>query len=152
MSNVSHGKYATASWQGNYDTFKCGPEDGIRYVGFTLDIGTDNLGAGDVWKFVRLDSDTVVLGATLIVDDLDSDGSAAVTIDLGYDLDSGTDDDDYFLANSTIGQAGGSATSAAAPLFATADYVVQAKVETAAATAQAGTATCYLTLANKNAQ
>ena len=76
--------------------------------------------------------------------DLDSDGTPALTIDLGYDLSTGTDDDDYFLANSTIGQAGGSAVSAAAPLYPQVTYTVQAKVEAAAATAQAGTATLTL--------
>lgn len=152
MSSIAHEKYAAPSWQGNYDKFAVGPGDGTRWFGFTLDIGTDNLGAGDVWKFALLDSDTVVLGASLVTTDLDSHGTPTLTIDLGYASQDGSPaDDDYFLANSTVGQAGGSADSSAARLFPTEDVFIQAKVEAAAATAAAGTVTCYLLLGNKNA-
>jgi hypothetical protein len=96
----------------------------------------------DVWKFVLLDSDTIVLGATLEIDDIDS-GTAAL-IDLGYAAKDGTpNDDDYFLADSTIGQTGGTADSSAARLFMGEDFFVQAKVQTAPGTAVLG---------NKNAQ
>ena len=63
------------------------------------------IAASDVFKFFKLGANIRILEATLAVDDLDT--GASITLDLGYDLPTGTDDDDAFLANSTIGQAGG---------------------------------------------
>jgi hypothetical protein len=149
MANVAHDRFAAASWQGNYDVFDAGPGMGVQQISIELDVGTDNLGAGDLWKFIKLSKNTEVRSARLTVPDLDTNGAPAITIDLGYDLDTGTDDDDYWLANSTIGQAGGSAASTAVQFRTTSDYTVQAKVETAAATAAAGTVTLDLEIAPK---
>jgi hypothetical protein len=149
MANVAHDRFAAASWQGNNDVFDAGPGMGVRAITIQLSIGTDNLGAGDLWKFIKLSKNTEVRAASLTVTDLDTNGSPAITLDLGYDLDAGTDDDDYWLANSTIGQAGGTAASTANTFRPTDDYMVQVKVEAAAATAAAGTATLELEIAPK---
>jgi hypothetical protein len=98
------------------------------------------LASGDVLKFFKLGANIRILEATLAVDDLDT--GASITLDLGYDLPTGTDDDDAFLANSTLGQAGGTARvenggtiAFAVGLLApqTEVMTVQAKVETSPA-------------------
>jgi len=149
MANVAHDRFADASWQGNNDVFDAGPGMGVKNISIQLSIGTDNLGAADVWKFIKLSKNTEVRSAALTVTDMDTNVSPALTLDLGYDLDSGTDDDDYWLANSNIGQAGGTAVSTANVFRAADDYMVQVKVEAAAATAAAGTATLDLEIAPK---
>lgn len=63
------------------------------------------LAANDVIKFFKLGANVQILDISLNVSDCDT--GANLTLDLGYDLPTGTDDDDAFLANSTIGQAGG---------------------------------------------
>lgn len=102
-----------------------------------------SLASGDLMKFFTLGADVRILDVTLTTDDLDSDGSPAVTLDLGYDLASGTDDDDAFLANSTLGQAGGivrvenggdDAFAVGGLAAQTVNMTIQAKVETAPAT------------------
>ena len=137
MANVTH-QYAASN------AFGAGPTprgtDRLRTESFVLDIGTDNLGVGDLWKFCRFNSRTIIHSVRLEVTDLDSDGSPALTLDVGYDLASGTDDDDFWLGNSTIGQAGGAANSTAEAFAPGEDFTLQAKVEAAAATAQAGRA------------
>lgn len=137
MSNATH-QYAASN------AFGAGPTprgtDRLRTESFVLDISADNLGAGDLWKFCRFNDRTAIYEVRLEVDQLDTDGSATLTIDVGHDLETGTDDDDYFLANSTIGQAGGAESSTAVPLAPGEDFTLQAKVEAAAATAAAGRA------------
>jgi hypothetical protein len=147
MATFSHPKFATASWQGNYFAFGPGPNDGVKLIAIDLEIAADELSAADVHRFIYLNSNTIVLDAFVVSDDLDAHATPTLTLDLGYDLDSGTDDDDYWLANSTVGQAGGTAASTAAPFVPGDNFFVQAKVETGAATGAAGTLTCYLLVA-----
>lgn len=149
MANVAHSKFAQPSWQGNLDVFDIDPAFGVQSIAITLAIGTGNLGAGDLWKFIKLSKNTEVRAASLTVTDMDTHATPTLTLDLGYDLDSGVDDDDYWLANSTAGQAGGTAASTANIFRAADDYVVQVKVEAAGATKAAGTATLNLELAPK---
>ena len=125
--------------------------NGADFISIPLEVG-DDLAAGDLIKFITLQEDTIVMRALLSVDDLDSNGAPTITVDLGYDYtDSGlTDDDDYWLANSTIAQAGGTAASSAAEFVPEGEYTVQAKVETAAATAAAGSVTLHLEVFSDN--
>lgn len=141
MANVTH-QYAASNAFGDDPTPR-GVSD-VKALSFSLDIGTDNLGAGDLWKFVTFNERVAIHSARLEVTDLDSNATPTLTLDLGYDLATGVDDDDYFLANSNIGQAGGAAQSAAAFFAPQETFTVQAKVETAAATAAAGKATLTL--------
>jgi hypothetical protein len=79
----------------------------------------------------------VVTGILASASDMDTNGSPALAIDIG---DSG--DEDRFLAASTIGQAGtvSTALAAAGVLYKfTARTQVRAYIQTAAATAAAGT-------------
>ena len=71
MANVAHDRFAADSWQGNNDVFDAGPGMGVKQISIELDIGTDNLGAGDLWKFIKLSKNTEVRYARLTVDDLD---------------------------------------------------------------------------------
>lgn len=107
---------------------------------------TDNLGAGDQHRIFRAAQDCFVSNFVLIADDLDSDGSPTITLDVGTDTD-----DDEFIAASTVGQGGGTeltntastgtATEAGFPL-SEGDYVI-ISVNAAAATAQAGNTTVH---------
>ena len=63
------------------------------------------IAASDVFKFFKLGANVRILDVVFACDDLDT--GASITMDLGYDLPTGTDDDDAFIANSTVGQAGG---------------------------------------------
>lgn len=105
-----------------------------------LDIGTDNLGAGDKWNFIRLPDDAIIEDIYLEVDDLDSNGTPALT--LLVKSDDGTTETTH-LAADTVGQAGGivQANTSLPRLGGDAAITVFAEVGTAAATAQAGSAT-----------
>lgn len=96
------------------------------------------LASGDLFKFFKLGANVRVLDVVFSTDDLDT--GAAVTLDLGYDAASLTDNDDAFIADSTVGQAGGVvqvsnggddpfAVGLLAPIAET--ITIQAKVETA---------------------
>lgn len=61
-----------------------------------------DLAAGNVFEFMRLPADAIVLDVFLTATELDTDGSATLTIHVGHD-----GDNDVFLAASTIGQTGG---------------------------------------------
>lgn len=142
MANVTH-QYADANAFGNAPTPRGARQGAFETQSIKLDIGAENLGAGDLWKFITFNSRTAIYDVRLEVTDLD-DG-ALLTLDLGYDLESGTDDDDYWFANSTIGQAGGAAQSTA-DVFAPGEvFTIQGKVETAAGTPAAGTAVLTIT-------
>lgn len=145
----SHDQFATASWQGNYDAYGPGPNDSSpRLFAIDMDIA-DTTVINDVYRFIYLNANSVVIDAFIKSDDLDS--ATSLTLDLGYDLDSGTDDPDYWLAASTIGQTGGVAKSTAVPFIADDNYFVQMLIKAAAGTAVAGTVTLYLLIGSKDA-
>jgi hypothetical protein len=144
MSNIAH-QFADSNAFGAGPTPRGARNGAFETQSIVLDLGTDNLGSGDLWQFIRFNSRTAIYDVRLEVTQLDSDGTPALTIDLGYDLASGTDDDDFWLANSNIGQAGGAAQSSAAVFAPGEEFTVQAKVDSAAATAQAGQAVLTIT-------
>lgn len=64
------------------------------------------IAANDVFKFMRVGADVSVQEVTLRVDDLDT--ATAITLHAGVDYEGATtDDNDAFVASSTIGQTGG---------------------------------------------
>lgn len=63
------------------------------------------LAANDVFKFFKIGANVQILDITFHTSDLDT--GTAITLDLGYDCPTVIDDDNAFLDNSTIGQAGG---------------------------------------------
>lgn len=64
-----------------------------------------SLAANDVIKFFKIGANVQVLDITLHTSDLDT--ATGITLDLGFDALTLTDDDNAFLDNSTIGQTGG---------------------------------------------
>lgn len=90
---------------------------------------TTALVVNDVIEMVRLPKGATVVDIILVTDDLDSDGTPAITLDVGYG-----GNDDYFLAASTIGQAGGIVRASAAtafPLTLTEEDTIDVHVDTA---------------------
>lgn len=63
---------------------------------------TAALAAGDTIHVADLPSGMVPVDAVLVSDDLDTNGAPAIALDFGLE-----DDDDCFLNNSTVAQAGG---------------------------------------------
>lgn len=63
------------------------------------------IAASDVFQFFKLGANIEILEASLRVSDLDT--VTTMTMHFGYDLPTGSDDPDAFLASSTVGQAGG---------------------------------------------
>lgn len=122
-----------------YNPLATGGSNGGEFIG-KLDITTDNLGAGDVWNFIRLPDDALIEDIYLEVDDLDSDGTPALT--LLIKSDDGTTETTHLSADD-VGQAGGAVQAdSGLPRFGgVAPITVFVEVGTAAATAQAGEAT-----------
>lgn len=86
---------------------------------------------------------TVVISATIAATDMDTNGTPALAIDVGDDSD-----EDRIFAASTVGQAGtwSNAMARTASLYKyTADTLIKAYIQTAAATGAAGTLTVTLT-------
>lgn len=97
----------------------------------------------DIIQMVKVPAGATVFDILMKVPDLDTGGSPAITLDVGYG-----GDDDYWVAASTAGQAGGlvRATAAtAAPLTFTSEDTIDIHVDTAPATG-ATTGTIYLTV------
>lgn len=143
MTNLVH-QYAKTDGPGgstSYNRTGLGNGRGTKSnLAAKLEIGTDNLNAGDTWTFFRLPAKTVITNAWLEVDDLDT--ATSLTLDFGY-----TDDPDAWADASTAGQAGGTITGTAGNLpytGDTADYDVLATVDIAPGTAQAGSVTCFI--------
>lgn len=111
--------------------------------------------AADVIQMIPVAKGTTVLNVFLTAEDIDSNGSPAITLDVG---DGG--DPDRFIDGSTVGQAGGiaqigSGVAAAAidgfPYTYTADDTIDVTVATAAATKAAGNITLWAVLSMENA-
>lgn len=150
MATFSHPR-AKASWQGNYDVFGAG-YNGIRLEAIELNVDAAQLVSGNVFNLIKLSSNTVILGGWIETDTLDS-GTPTLDLDVGYDLDSGTDDPNYFFEG---GGAGASFSgnfiagvgAAAIPFVATDDYFVNVTLTASAATGEDGAIRVYLILAD----
>jgi hypothetical protein len=97
----------------------------------------------DIIQMVRVPAGATVLDVTLKVPDLDSHGSPAITLDVGYG-----GDDDYWIVANTVGQAGGfirASATTTVPLAFTSEDTIDIHVDTAPATG-ATTGTLYLTV------
>lgn len=108
-----------------------------------LDIAEGNLGAGDIWEFLRVPEDTLVEGVRLVVDELDE--GAGLTLLLK--TTDGTTETTHLAANN-VGQAGGTvAAGASLPRVGGAAPVsIFAEVGVGAATPKAGEATLIVHL------
>lgn len=143
MATIAHDKYASPSFQGNYDVFGVGPGDGGRWFGFTLDVTAPV--TGDLWNFVKLSKDTIVMDAVLQHDALSASG---LVVDVG--IEGG--DVDLFIDAVTVTTAGVKRPTAnIVPSFEGDDYMVQGVCSGTIGTPAAGTVTLYLQLANVNA-
>jgi hypothetical protein len=94
--------------------------------------GTAALALNDVIQSPVLPKGAIVLDVMVVVNDLDSNGAPAITLDVGYG-----GDPDYFIAASTVGQAGGVARASAL----TAEPLVLADNDTIDVLVKAGPAT-----------
>lgn len=155
MATFYHDKFASASWQGNYDVYDVGPGEDTKWVRLSMEAGASDLALNNVFKFIKLSSNTVVLGGQINTDTLDAHATPTLVLDVGYNLDSGTDDPDFFV-NGSAGAAANvgfiAGLGAASPAFIpTDDYFVEVLVQTAAATGAAGTITLSLLLGNAGA-
>lgn len=146
MATITH-QYANSNVRTNF----LGGQTGISYLSATVDLTAADIATGNVVEFFRLPADAVIVDGYLKADDLDSDGTPTVAINVGHDGSATA-----FLSASTVAQAGGTVqlgsglpllprdptdpvTNANDP-FSPAEEgtVVQAAFSTGAATAQAG--------------
>jgi hypothetical protein len=100
-------------------------------------IATTELELDDIIQMVKVPKGATVYDVILVSTDVDTNGTPAVKFDVGDG-----DDDDYYIAASTIGQAGGVARAAALtakPKTYTQDDTIDLHIDTAAATAATGT-------------
>lgn len=115
----------------------------IQLVRFSKSITTAMLASGVVTALGRLPAGSRIVGGYLEVPDLDSNGSPALAIDIGYrDSTAAADDVDGILDGATTGQAGGLNTTfltAGVDRAFTVDTDITFTAATAAATAAAGT-------------
>jgi len=99
---------------------------GVRAGEYTISAA---LAANDIVQLVNINKGETVLGYFLEVPDLDTNGSPAITLDLGTDGDT-----DLFLDDSNLGQAGGTSNLLVKPVTFAADGSIDLKVATAPAT------------------
>ena len=132
------------------DAFKPFPQGnlGIRVGEYTI---TAALAANDVIQLCDVFKGETVVGVIIKSDDLDTNGSPAIVLDVGYGGATAA-----FIDGSTIAQAGGTASSlaignathgspATAPVTFTADDTIDVLVQTAPGTgATTGTITMWL--------
>jgi len=121
---------------------------GVRMAEYTV---TAALAGSDVIQMCDVFKGETVVGVMLTTTDLDTNGSPAIVLDVGYGSDA-----NGLIDGSTIGQAGGTASSfavgnathgstASAPITFTADDTIDVTVATAPGTgAASGTVTMYL--------
>lgn len=107
------------------------------------------LALNDVLQSPLIQSGSTVIDVMVVVSDLDTGGSPSITLDVGYG-----DDPDYFIAASTVGQAGGVARASAAtaqPLTLAKNDTIDITVKAAPATgATTGTITLSVFLLPRN--
>jgi hypothetical protein len=111
---------------------------------------TAALVANDVIQGPLIQAGSVIVDVMVVVSDLDTGGSPALTLDVGY----GTDPD-YFAVAATTGQTGGVIRASAAtalPLVLATNDTIDAKVATGPATgATSGTVTITVFFLPRNA-
>lgn len=126
-----------------------------RVATFAHPTSGDGSAAADVIQMIPVAKGTTVLQVWLTAEDLDTNGTPTISLDVG---DGG--DADRFIDGSTVGQAGGIATigsgvAAAAidgfPYTYTADDTIDVTVAAAAATKAAGNITLWALLSMENA-
>ena len=120
---------------------------GVRQASYTV---TAALAGADIVQMVDVFAGETVVGVMLTTTDLDTGGSPAIVLDVGYGGAAAA-----LIDGSTIGQAGGTASSfaignathgstATAPVAFTADDTIDVLVQTAPGTgATTGTITLY---------
>jgi hypothetical protein len=130
MTNAQ-GRAAAAAGVGDAKSLKCAT------VSYSLAAA---LALNDVLQGPMLQAGSTVVDVTLVTTDLDTNGTPTITLDVGYGGDA-----DYFIAASTIGQAGGIARASAAtaqPLTLESNDTIDVTVHAAPATgATTGTVT-----------
>ncbi len=111
---------------------------------------TAALAANDIIQSPVIQAGSVVTDVMVVVSDLDTNGTPTITLDVGYG-----DDPDYFIAASTVGQAGGVARASAVtalPLVLAANDTIDVTVKAGPATgATTGTVTIIVTFLPRNA-
>lgn len=129
---------------------------GIEYRSATFNLTADQVADGNIMEFFRIPGDAIVVDGYLKVDQLDTDDTGTLTVDVGHD---GTTD--AFLDGDTTAQSGGTAQFGSTPLlprdptdpttndndpFSPAEEgtVISARFATAAATAAAGDITLII--------
>lgn len=75
---------------------------GKEFISATLSLTAAEVANGNILEFFRLPINAIVTDAYLKVDQLDTDGTATLTIDVGHDGDT-----DAFVDGSTLAQTGG---------------------------------------------
>jgi hypothetical protein len=130
MKNAQ-GRSSAMTGVGDAKSLKCAT------VSYTLAAA---LALNDVLQGPKLQAGSTIVDVSLVTTDLDTGGSPAITLDVGTG-----DSPQYFIAASTIGQAGGLARASAAtaqPLTLAKDDTVDVVVHAAPATgATTGTVT-----------
>lgn len=112
---------------------------GVVFQGGEIAVTAGQLTLNAVFGAIRVPKGAVIIGATLMSTDIDTNGSPAVVLSIGDAAD-----DDRLIAGATVGQAGGVTSAIATTGFAyqyAAETLLQVKVKTAPATAAAGTLT-----------
>lgn len=139
MANITH-SYA----EGTHSPFLSG--HGAKSVLVAeLDIGAENLVADDRWNFFKIPADAIITAAYLYTDDLDSNGTAAITVSLKTEDEDGNAGATILDADTTARTGGWAAADANLPVFTdAADFTVFGEVTAAPATAQAGKAKLVL--------
>lgn len=90
-----------------------GGQTGISYMSATVDLAESEVANGNIIEFFRIPADAVIVDGYLKVDQLDTDGSATATLDVGHDGNT-----DVFLDGDTTVQSGGTVQfSAGTPLL-----------------------------------
>lgn len=123
--------------------YKC-----VQLVRFSKSITTAMLASGIVTRLGTLPAGARIVGGYAEATDMDTNGTPALAIDIGYsDANASVDDVDGILDGATIGQAGGLSTTfltAGVDREFTYDTDITFTAATAAATAAAGTFTLGL--------
>jgi len=160
---------AAASWQGNYRASSAGPNGEPTWVNFSLNITAAQAVQNNIFKMVKLDANTLVVGGYITTTGIDSNATATATVDVGFLSDANGDGDtdvvDWFVDGHACANSGARALTtfeAADGYFYPVDtltsdgsanggYFISCKLIAAIATAAAGNITLGLCLVNKDA-
>ena len=123
--------------------FGAGKNSGDTYK-FELSLGTANLNAGDNFPLYKAAKDCWLEAPSMEFTDMDTHATGTLAFDLGTDSN-----DDAFMAAVDASAAGSSITPVATMVAVSAGDIISASVNTAAATAAAGTLTVGFKLRNR---